>query len=38
MLAASAGLRRRLRIFNIVLAIVGVEAIVFVALRTWSGF
>ena len=38
MLAASAGLRRQLRIFNIVLTVVGIEVIVFIALRTWSGF
>ena len=38
MLAASAGLRRQLRIRNIVLAIVGAEAIVFIALRAWNGF
>lgn len=36
-LAAFAGLRRQLRIRNILLAIVGAEVIVFVALRTWSG-
>ena len=37
-LAASAGLRRQLRIRNILLAIVGAEVIGFMALRTWSGF
>lgn len=36
MLAATAGLRRQLRIQTIVLTIVGIEAIVFVALRTWN--
>lgn len=38
MLAASAGFRRQLRIRNIALTIVGIEAIVFVALRTWNAF
>ena len=38
MLAAAAGLRRQLRIQTIVLTIVSIEAIVFIALRTWSGF
>ena len=37
-LTASAGLRRQLRLRNIMLAIVGAVATVFIALRTWSGF
>lgn len=36
MLAASADLRRQFRIQTIVLTIVSIEAIVFVALRTWN--
>lgn len=36
--AAMADLRRAYRIRNIVLAIVGAEAIVFIALRTWNAF
>jgi hypothetical protein len=36
MLAATAGLRRQLRIQTIVLTVVGIEAIIFVALRTWN--
>lgn len=35
MRAAGADLRRAYRIRNILLAIVGAEAIVFIALRTW---
>jgi len=38
MLAASAGVRCQLRLRNIMLAIVGTEATVFIALRTWGGF
>ena len=36
MLAATAGLRRQLRTQTIVLTIVGIEAIVFIALSTWN--
>ena len=36
MLAATAGVRRQLRIQTILLTIVGIEAIVFVALHTWN--
>lgn len=38
MLTASAGLRRQLRLRNIMLTIVGIEVIVFIALGTWGGF
>lgn len=38
MLGASEGLRRQLRIRNILLIIVGIEATVFIALRTWDAF
>lgn len=36
--AAGADLLRAYRIRNILLATVGIEAIVFVALRTWNAF
>lgn len=36
--AATAGLRRHFRIRNILLTIVGIEAIVFIVLRSWSAF
>jgi hypothetical protein len=38
MRAAGADLLRAYRIRNILLAIVGVEAIVLIALRTWNAF
>ena len=38
MFAATASFRRQLRIRNITLIIVGIEAIVFVALHTWNAF
>ena len=36
--AATAGLRRQFRIRNTLLTIVGIEAIAFVVLRSWSAF
>lgn len=36
MLAASAALRRQLRIQTILLITVGIEAIIFITLRTWN--
>ncbi|SEN85357.1 hypothetical protein SAMN05192583_3713 [Sphingomonas gellani] len=36
MLAATAGLRRQLRIQTIVLTVVGIEVIIIVALRAWN--
>jgi hypothetical protein len=38
MRAAGADLLRAYRIRNVLLAIVGAEAIIFIALRTWNAF